>query len=282
MPSNEWKLPLNLAIGIHVLVILGGVYIPGFFKAKPKFADIYTVSIVNVAEPMPTQQPQAEVQPESTPPPVPVKPLKAKKLAPIAEVQPTVPVSPAKSISLKPLKRKKKKKLTPKPRQRDLAKERRRKLAEALREEDLLTEKARLAKEALERERTLLQPQQPVVTKPQKSNSAKQDGSVHQSGGSSNLIESQYFASIINRLHQFWALPESLQKRPNLTAVVVITINKNGQIADNFFENKSGDRVFDQFVSRTIEAARPLPPIPPAMKKQRLEIGLVFKPGGIE
>ena len=72
-----------------------------------------------------------------------------------------------------------------------------------------------------------------------------------------------------------------MQKKPDLTAVVVITINKNGHIANMFFEKKSGDRIFDQFVTKTIESASPLPPIPPAMKKQRYEIGLRFKPGSI-
>ncbi len=52
MLPNEWKLPLNLAIGIHVMIVLAALYLPGFFKAKPKFADIYTVSLVNIAEPV--------------------------------------------------------------------------------------------------------------------------------------------------------------------------------------------------------------------------------------
>ncbi len=72
-----------------------------------------------------------------------------------------------------------------------------------------------------------------------------------------------------------------MQENPDLVAIVVITINKNGQIANVFFEEKSGDRVFDQFVTKTIEAASPLPAIPAAMKKQRYEIGLRFRPESI-
>jgi colicin import membrane protein len=101
-------------------------------------------------------------------------------------------------------------------------------------------------------------------------------------GGSGNLIESKYFASITNKLLQHWALPESLEKNPDLRAVVVVTINKDGTIADRFFENKSGNRLFDQYVIRTIEAAAPLPPNPAAKKKRRFEVGLVFSPGGIQ
>jgi TonB family protein len=101
-------------------------------------------------------------------------------------------------------------------------------------------------------------------------------------GSNFNLIERQYHAAILGRLHQFWSLPEYMKKNSDLMAVVVITITKNGQIVNMSFESRSGNRVFDQFVAKTIEVARPLPPIPAAMKKQRYEIGLRFKPGSIQ
>ncbi|MFW2366423.1 MAG: TonB C-terminal domain-containing protein [Desulforhopalus sp.] len=290
MLSDDWKIPLNLAIGVHVLILLGGLYLPGFFKAKPKFADIYTVSIINIAEPT-ASSPEPEVQSkQQSPPPQIVKPVKSKSVAPIAKPQPTPAPSPVKSISLKPLKKKKVKKVVKPPdqsRDRALERKRRQKLAQALREEELLAEKARLANEALEAERQLLKPQQAAAAKPikpkgstvGKASSASNTGTP---GGGSNLIENQYLASIINRLHQHWALPEYLQHDTSLTAVVVITISRDGRIANMIFEQKAGNRVFNQFVSKTIEDANPLPPIPPAMKKQRYELGLRFKPGSIQ
>ncbi len=96
------------------------------------------------------------------------------------------------------------------------------------------------------------------------------------------LLKVNILHAIFNRLHQFWTPPEYLQQKPNLTTVVVITINPDGSIANTLFESKSGDRVFDQFVSKTIETAAPMPPIPPALKKQRFEIGLRFRPGSIQ
>jgi len=95
------------------------------------------------------------------------------------------------------------------------------------------------------------------------------------------ILKERYDAAIFARLHKFWSLPEYMQKKPELNAVVVITINKDGSIANMFFEKKSSDRMFDQFIINTIESANPLPPIPPAMKKQRYEIGLRFKPGSV-
>jgi TonB family protein len=301
MLSNEWKLPLNVAIGIHVLVLLAALYLPGIFKAKPKFADIYSVSIINVAEPTVSQAPPVSApKPVSTPkpsqPPVsaPPTPVKTQKTAPIAEVQEEAAPVPQKSISLKPLKKKKIQKIKPEEdlvrkqedqdRKQEIVRNNRQRLAEALREEELLAEKAKLAQEALARERNLLQSQQLANNLPSRSSAASdnQASSSASAAGSSNLLESQYLASIFNRLHQFWAPPEYLQQDPTLTAVVVITINQDGKIANMLFESKSGDRVFDQFVNKTIEAADPMPPIPPALKKKRFEIGLRFKPGSIQ
>ena len=299
MLSNEWKLPLNVAIALHVLVILGALYLPGIFKAKPRFADIYSVSIINIADPASGPAP-SKIQPvkakKATPTPVISHPTpkQSPKAAPIAKIekkvepvpQKVVPVQ-QKSISLTPLKKKKIQDIKPQvnqERKREVQRKIRQRLAEAIREEELLSEKAQLAEQALEDERKLLQPQQPLNNLPTTSaSSASQDSSSSAAaGGSSSLIESQYLASIRNRLDQFWAPPEYLQQDPNLTAVVVITINLDGKVANMLFESKSGNRIFDQFVIKTLEDAAPMPPIPLAMKKQRFEIGLIFKPGSIQ
>lgn len=288
MLSNEWKLPLNLAIGIHVLALLGALYLPGIFASKPRFADIYTVSIINIAEPT-AKPPSATIAQPATPPPTITPPIKAKKVAPIAEAQEKVLPSPQKSISLKPLKKKKIQKIKPSEdnnRKKELARQNRQKLAEAIREEELLLEKAKLAQAALEAERNLLEAQQILNETQATTSEVTSDNSTNSSSSatssSTNLLESQYLASVFNRLHQFWTPPEYLQQDPDLTTVVVITINLDGKIANTLFESRSGNRVFDQFVSKTITAADPMPPIPPAMKKQRFEIGLRFRPGSIQ
>lgn len=301
LPSSEWKLPLTLAVGIHVMVVLGAVYLPGFFNSKPKFADVYTVSLINIAEPTvapPSAKPQAAAPPTPAkaqePAPPPPAPPKAKKVAPVADVPekvepaPTPTPTPLKAISLKPLKQKivknvKEQEPPPKKTEPDLKKVQ--KIAEALREEAVLEERARLAQEAVEQERRVLSQSNKgrVNTEQFESTAGKQSTNAPAVGGSSsNLLESQYQAAIASRLQQFYSLPEYLQKDPNLTAIVVITIKMEGDVANVVFESKSGDRVFDQFVSKTIEQANPMPPIPPALKKQRYEIGFRFKPGSIQ
>ena len=346
MQDKNWKLPLNVAIVIHLLVFLGAVYLPEIFKTKPRFADVYTVSIVNVAEPAngpqaPAKAPKAASRPpakvvksepprpvkteEALPPPVVTPPVKSRTVAPIAETPKPVEPAPPKAISLKPIKKKiiqedpkleelarkeaverkqeleKKEELEKKQeidkkeeiaRKQELdrkQRQQRQKLAQALREEELLAEKARLAQEAVNTERELLESSQDFDSIPsttaratESSGSGTQSTNASAAGGSSSLLESQYLAAVANRLHQFWTPPEYLQQDPNLTAVVVITVTVDGTVADVLFEGKSGNRIFDQFVSKTIETAAPLPPIPPALKKQRLEIGLRFKPGSIQ
>jgi len=285
MPAGEWKLPLNIAIGLHTLIVIGALYLPGLFEAKPKFADIYTVSLITVAEPVATPPP-IKSEELSKPLPVAKKIIKPKKIAPIAEVtEKTAPV-PTKAISLKPYKRKKikkKKRVDNTSRRKEIERRKRRQLAAALKEEELLTENAKRAQEALENERNLLKPVKRQGTKAVATSSPATTSSAPSGiAGSSSLISSRYNSAIASRLLQFWSLPEFMQKDTTLNAVVVITIKKNGEIANMFFESKSGNRVFDQFVNKAIEAATPLPPIPPAMKKQRYEIGLRFRPGSIK
>ena len=283
MPTSQWSLPVNIAIGLHLFFVLSVLYLPGLFQAKPKFADIYTVSLINIAEPVAAPPQQTETV--DTSPPAAVKPVNTKKVAPIIDTPPTSSPAPAKAISLKPFKRKKKKKIVKvddSANQKEIDRKNRRKLADILKEEELLSEKAKLAQDALEKERQLLQPRKQTTVKPK--STGKKTGTAAPSGSSSNtnLITSQYHAAIFSRLHQFWSIPEYLEKNSTLTAVVGITISQNGGVANMIFESQSGDRVFDQFVRKTLESANPLPPIPPAMKKQRYEIGLIFKPGGIQ
>ncbi len=284
MSSNEWKLPFNIAIGLHVAVLLCSLYLPGMFKAKPKFADIYTVSIINIAEP--EQAPQAEKPPEPKQPeaaPEPVPPVVPKKAVVIEETVKQVEPKAPQAISLKPIKQKKIKQVKVvdnTARQRELDRLEKAKLA-ALAEEKLLAEQARLAREALEEERRLLSRTTVARTETPPRSAETRQTTGGAGSGSSNLIENQYLAAIVNRLHQYWALPENLQKNPDLTAIAVITIQRNGEIASFSFESKSGDRVFDQFVRNAIQSANPMPPIPPALKKQRFEVGLRFKPGSI-
>lgn len=300
MRSNGWKLPFNIALGIHIMVLVGTVYLPAIFKSKPKFADVYSVSLVNIVEPetappVKVQDPGPPKVAAKPPPPPPPKirkevepetPKVVEKVEPVKEEPVSEEPAPPKAVSLKPLKQKKVIKVvkeeTP-PKKPEVDRREIQKLAEALKEEEILTEKARLAREAFDQERKLLADSIKASEARQTSSpaAARQTGSSAAGpSSSSTLIENQYNALILSHLLQFWSVPEYMQK--DLTAVIGITIKQDGDVTNFEFESKSGDRMYDQFVNKTIEAAKPFPPIPPAMKKQTHEIGLRFKPGDIQ
>jgi colicin import membrane protein len=279
---NKWLMPLNLAIGFHLLIAFSIVFLPGMFKSKPRFEDIYTVNLVNIAEQLPEQvitPPAAE-----SPPPVELtKPApEAVSIAPepVAPPQPQ-PVNP---VSLKPLKKKIKKTVKPEvnrdlARERDAERLRRQQLAEALRAEQVAAEQARLAAEEAARQQKLLEQQLTQIRQQAQSSPAAPARSG--SSGALTILEKQYYTAIINRISQFWALPEFKRWDPSTQAIVVVTIAQNGTITRQFFEKRSDDPVFDQFVSKALQDANPLPPIPPALRKTSFEIGLRFRPGSI-
>ena len=64
-----------------------------------------------------------------------------------------------------------------------------------------------------------------------------------------------------------------------LPQFTLITIRKDGIITNSFFEKKSDNIYFNQFVLKAIKEASPLPPFPDRLDKNMLEIGLRFKPG---
>ncbi len=304
MSSKEWKLPLNVAIAAHVLLALAVVYLPNLLDSKPRFEDIYTVNLINIADILPADSPPSETpaQPENPPQPKEIKaPPPPEKITekPIALAEPTIteppPVvqpSPAKAISIKPSKRKVKTEITPPPPapaapkkvERDFSQSRRQQLAEMIRAEQQAAEEARILAEEAEIEKRLAEAnlnRMKQAAAKSKSSSTSRSGSTAQSSNKLTALENQYYVAIIARIQSIWSLPEYKAWDPSLIASVIITVTQDGQIADSYFENHSGDKIFDRFVTKALQDVGQLPPIPAAMKKQRMEIGLRFKPGGI-
>jgi colicin import membrane protein len=292
-----WKLPFNLALLLHVLLLSSAIILPKFLHRRPILPDIYTVDLINIVETLPAapsavSPPPPQTNREVTAPKPTV--VKAKKTAPIAEpLNETISVQPVKAISIKPLKRKLKKKIPPdttardarrkqateQKRQQQLLEERRQQLLqEAKRQKSIADAEAKLA--ANEAVNALKQSLRADAVVTSAKNSRRATGA--RGGGTASGLEAQYFSSIFSHLHQYWSLPDIKPWSPDTTAVVVVTLSKNGSIISHKFEKHSGDTVFDRFVSRTIEDANPLPAIPGALKKNTYTIGLRFRPGGIQ
>lgn len=287
--DHNWKIPLNLAVAFHLLIMATAIYLPDLIDRKPLRPEVYTVDIVNLSEPVVenVEEPAPKAAPPKVPPP---KAPPVEKAVSISKPAPAPEAPPAKAISIKPLKKKIKKKIVVDTAKKDAEKKRRaeqlkrqrQQLAEALREEQIAAEKARIAAEdAVKELKQMLRTTDPP--KPRASNPVNRGTTTKRSsGGNKSALEGRYFAAIAARLQQYWVLPEYKTWDPSLSATIVVVVNKNGSIANQYFEKRSGDRMFDQFVLKTIEAAAPLPPIPPVLKINRQEFGFVFKPSGIQ
>lgn len=288
MRHNEWKAPFNLAIGFHIALVLGAIYLPKIFHSPPKFPKVYNVTLLDEAAPV-LEEIQEPPQVQAPPPPPPkVKPVIPKKVAPIAKPAPQPKAPPVKAISIKPLKRKVKKKVPPKKvdnkeieRQKLLKRQKELRAQEQQRAELARQQAEQARKEAERADQELQKLLQAKLNKPTRPTTSK-PVQRQQSSANISAMEGRFLSAVRNRLHSFWTLPEYKNWDPNILAVVVITINRDGRILNHYFEKRSGDRTFDQFVTKTIQEANPLPPIPPVMKLQRREIGLRFRPSGIQ
>ena len=89
----------------------------------------------------------------------------------------------------------------------------------------------------------------------------------------------QYLSAVYQKIHDHWVLPD-LQNWDNaLEAILSITIKRDGTVTDSYFESKSANIYFNQFVLKAVKDASPLPPFPSQLKEDTFEIGLRFKPG---
>ena len=89
----------------------------------------------------------------------------------------------------------------------------------------------------------------------------------------------QYLATVYQTIHDHWVLPDLQNWDNSLEAVLVINIRKDGVITDSFFERKSANIYFNQFVLKAVKDSSPLPPFPAQLTENNFEIGLRFKPG---
>ena len=278
---NNWVLPLNLAIGFHLIIALSVLVLPDLFKPRAKFEDIYTVDLVNLSEPVIEQSAPPAPAPEPVTQPEPQVSEKAVVIADPVQ-QPPPEVAEVKPVSLKPSKRKIKKKIKDprKDRQKELERLKRQRLAEAVRAEQLAAEQARIAAEEAERQRQIAQADLNRIR-----NEVRASPAPRPSPGRGKSIEdpvmSRYAVGVNSRLIEVWKLPEFKVFDDSLLAIYVIVIARDGSVIDQFFEQKSNDSTYDQFVKSAVSKASPFQPFPAAIREKSLEFELKFRPGDI-
>lgn len=322
LPS-EWKLPLNLAIGLHLFVLFCAMVLPGLIPRKSTLEEFTTIDLMGIPEPASKNEPAApaakqatkqevkeEVKQETAPPET-IKPEVTKQIPPPIEEpvpvpepavtpEPLAPPAPVKAISIKPMKQKLKKEIKEIPDTRAELKNITKKLQEEAKKEATVQETIKRQRELAaareEARRAELEARMAAADardavrdqiRTSSSGSAGASSAASSQAGAGNaqsmgVLEQQYYATIMAHVQQHWQPPDVKTWESNLLATVSITIASDGQIVSQDFEQESGDRLFDQFVLKTLDASNPLPPPPPALQKQRLEVGLRFKPSGIQ
>lgn len=257
--------------------------------------------------PPPKPEPKSEPKPEPKPQPPPPKPPEPEKAVSIAE-KPPIEKPPPEAISIKPAKKKIVKEVPPEPKPepkppdpkkvekvekpdpklKEMEKQKVKSIADAIRAEQHAQDEARSAAEEAANLKKLLDAEKAIGSGigAGKSTNASQStsSSTSQSAGSSGQ-DSAAFAlyknALFSRIQSFWQLPEFKEWSPSLNAKVAITVSKTGEILDTEFLQSSGDKAFDQAVTKTLHDSNPLPPIPAALNKQRIVVEIKFSPGSI-
>lgn len=290
--DRQLKVPLCLAILVHIIALGIGSIPTSLFQKNLNLEEIYTVDLFDIADPSLMAEP-APPAPALEPPPAPIKQAAAEPALSIAQEQVVAPSAPAEIISLKPRKIKKNihlekqktvkaeefriKNAINKLKNQRAREEAVKKAAEAKVAADAAAQNAVDMLRAAIRTNTLRTPASSTGS------STVQQSGARRSGGSIQVDAAlkQYYISVSQKIHQHWVLPEMQKWDENLEAIIVVYVRRDGIVTKKEFEKKSPNLFFNQFVEKTLRESLPLPPFPPNLKDNELEIGLVFHPGGL-
>ncbi|MBP6940399.1 MAG: cell envelope integrity protein TolA [Syntrophorhabdaceae bacterium] len=90
----------------------------------------------------------------------------------------------------------------------------------------------------------------------------------------------KYILDIWDKVKSAWGVPGMTYKK-DLETIVIIRIRKDGRIVDITIEKRSGNRIYDESILRVLRAVDPLPPIPPSLNTDSMELGFRFLPGDL-
>jgi len=119
-----------------------------------------------------------------------------------------------------------------------------------------------------------------------------EDKTVPGSGGNagSNLSSAEtldririYQAEISYQIQKNWAFSEQIAGADkNLEVFLGIKIMPSGEIADVWFDQKSGNNHLDKSARRAVKKSSPLPPLPKGLFDSHYTVGLRFGPEGLK
>jgi outer membrane biosynthesis protein TonB len=96
------------------------------------------------------------------------------------------------------------------------------------------------------------------------------------SGDAKTSLETTYFDVVLERVRNYWELPQWLQEQTQLSAQVTIFIDRQGRLSRFVFNRASGNESFDNEIKRTLQAAAPFPEPPIAILPDLAQEGILL------
>jgi outer membrane biosynthesis protein TonB len=267
LPEDQWRISLGLALGVHLLIVVFTLVAPYLLQFNRKIPEVYTVNLFTVEEldaPQLARPAQTLIKPKKTK----LKKAVPKKTAPAPP--PVAAPSPKKVVTTRPIKRNSKSDLE------NLKRLRNKLLTEnkAKKAREIADKRAKDALESLKQAIRAEETSKDTVDAP-----APAPGS----GGGVTVDENtrRYLIAVNDQVQEHWVLPDLQSWADDLQAIIVIHVRRDGVVTKHYFESKSENIYFNQFVEKAINEASPLPPFPIGINEQEMEIGLRFRPGEI-
>ncbi|MBN1365118.1 MAG: TonB C-terminal domain-containing protein [Syntrophaceae bacterium] len=91
-----------------------------------------------------------------------------------------------------------------------------------------------------------------------------------------NVQTNEYIGAVWSRVKQNWTIPQSLLPEKNITTIVEVKIARSGALQYANFEQRSGNRYFDDSALRAVKKSSPFPPLPYWVRDNSIEIGIRF------
>lgn len=225
---------IYLSIGLHV-AILGALTIKMTFFPSEALEYQRSVRVDVVALPEKTKEKPKVAQ---------------KKPEPVKEKKPEPKPKP------KPVAKKPKKK--PKPKKKKISLEKKKKEKKKVKDEQQNALDRLKAMQDLKKRKKKKEEPKPEFKGNQISKGFSPDG------GLPKLHHQAYLEELDSHIRSFWSLPEWLNN-DQLSARVLLMINRSGGIVGKSFILKSGNDLFDQHVFATLDKASPFPAPPTSL-----------------
>lgn len=263
-----------VSLGLHVIAIGAMLFLPNLASQRTFYSPVYSVRLVNIPPSVPALN-----EPAGGKSSVSAAPVKAREEIKIKEKE--KPISLA--IPKKEEAEKKIDEAIAKIRQQKEEKslenaiERLRRQKEEKNVEEAI-ERIRSSKEA-EQINSAIEGIRHRVTVGSSGATESNVGASTASAGVMTIKHKLYYNLIWQRIRSVWVLPEeALHGKKNLETIIAIRIARDGQIEEIYFEKKSGNPHLDESCLRAIKKANPLPPLPPGLEGDKLDLGVRFTP----